>query len=126
MILTDKHLTKINIPLRDALIQAAEDDQLTVIAVLSTNGMAPVTELNPAAFSSRVDYREALIAQRRSQLQLAIGLTIQSVQDLGLKTSGGSIAPVLVMEGSAKQILAAIELSGVQHVSLDATLALMI
>jgi energy-coupling factor transporter ATP-binding protein EcfA2 len=124
MQLTDRHIAKIDPLLQEALMQATGDELMRAIAVLNTDNVAIAATLDPAAYSSRLIYREALIAQRQTQLQAALGETMRSLQDLDLKTDGGSISPILVVEGTAKQVLAALELAGVRHISLEQLISL--
>ncbi len=124
MQLNDRQIAKIDPLLQEALKQATGDELVRAIAVLNTDEVAISAALDPEAFSSRLAYREALIAQRQTQLQTELSATMRSLHDLDLKTDGGSISPVLALEGTARQVLAALDLAGVQHASLEQLIGL--
>jgi hypothetical protein len=124
MQLNDRQIAKIDPLLQEALKQATGDELVRAIAVLNTDEVAISAALDPEAFSSRLAYREALIAQRQTQLQTELSATMRSLHDLDLKTDGGSISPVLALEGTARQVLAALDLAGVRHASLEQLIGL--
>lgn len=125
MDLNDTHLTKIDRPLLEKLTQAKRGEVLRVAMTLeagptaSAQGAPPA--LDPAQFADRTAYRQALIDQQQTRLAAALGDTIQTLQDLSLKTYGGTTSRVIVAEGTAEQILKSLELPGVNHASFDQT-----
>lgn len=128
MNLKEDQITKIDPLLEEFLMNAKGDEKIRVIMTLGdenqlkSNQTLPI--LNPSDFSSSVDYRQALIERRKNQISQVIGETIQELQDLSLKPVGGTMSRVIVVEGSATDILRSLELSGVNHVSLDQLIGL--
>ncbi|MEA5579638.1 NACHT domain-containing protein [Anabaena sp. UHCC 0451] len=128
MNLKEHHIDKIDPLLEEALMNARGDEKMRVIMTLGDDNQLRnnqnVLNLQPADFPSPTVYRQALIEQRKIQLSELIGDTVQELQKLSLKTQGGTMSRVLVVEGSATDILRSLELSGVNHVSLDQLIGL--
>jgi len=76
-------------------------------------------DLRPDQFPSRAAWREALIERRKAQVAHDIGSTLQALRDLSFKVGGGTTSRTVVVEGTAQNILASLELPGVRHASLD-------
>jgi hypothetical protein len=72
----------------------------------------------PAA-APGLSYREQLIEQRRRQLADALGPIIETLGGLSLTVHGGSLMPVVVVEGPAERIRESLKLPGVRHAVLD-------
>ncbi len=123
MNLKEDQISKIDPFLEEALMNARGDEKLRVIMTLGDENQLRshqnVANLKPADFPSPTAYRLALIERQKNQLSEVIGDTIQELQNLSLKPIGGTMSRVLVVEGSATDILSSLELSGVNHVSLD-------
>jgi len=126
MKLDKRHIDKIDVLLEDALLNARGDELLKVVIVLDSQRANRETlsqqlsqQPKPSEFPNRNAWREALIAQRQTQLAKAIGDQIQGLKDLSLTTRGGITTNILVVEGAARQILRALELPGVSHASLN-------
>ncbi|MFM7364122.1 MAG: NACHT domain-containing protein [Cuspidothrix sp.] len=123
MKLKEDQISKIDPLLEEALINAKGDEKMRVIMTLGNENQLrnnqSISNLKNTDFSSPVAYRQALIEQRKNQLSQIIGDTVKELQKLSLTTQGGTISRVLVVEGSATDILKSLELSGVHHVSLD-------
>jgi nucleoside-triphosphatase THEP1 len=123
MNLKEDHISKIDPLLEEFLMNARGDEKIRVIMTLGdenqlrNNQALPMLE--PANFPSPTAYRQALIERRKNQLSEVIGNTIQELQNLSLKPLGGTMSRVVVVEGSATDILNSLELSGVNNVSLD-------
>lgn len=123
MNLKEDQISKIDPLLEEALINARGDEKMRVIMTLGdenqlrNNQALPMLE--PGNFPSPIAYRQALIERRKNQLSEVIGNTIQELQNLSLKPLGGTMSRVVVVEGSATDILNSLELSGVNNVSLD-------
>lgn len=123
MNLKEDHISKIDPLLEEFLMNARGDEKMRVIMILGdenqlrNNQALPMLE--PANFPSPTAYRQALIERRKNQLSEVIGNTIQELQNLSLKPLGGTMSRVVVVEGSATDILNSLELSGVNNVSLD-------
>lgn len=130
MKLSNKYLEKIDPKLQATLENAVGDEILTCLLLLGpeledTKRSLASKELDPAQFPSRKAYREKLISQRKDELAQNIGVTLQELQALSLKPRGGNISPTVVVEGTARQILSALELPGVRHASLDQSIELI-
>jgi hypothetical protein len=123
MNLKEDQISKIDPLLEEALINARGDEKLRVIMTLGDENQLRshqnVANLKPADFPSHTAYRQALIERRKNQISEVIGDTIQELQNLSLKPIGGTMSRVLVVEGSATDILSSLELSGVNNVNLD-------
>jgi hypothetical protein len=124
MKLNNKHLQKIDFPLKQALQNGKEDQILRAVIVLGSeniedNNVSVSPELDPRQYFSRQDYRRAMIEQRQSQLADEIGKTLKELQDLRLAPRGGNIGRMVVVQGTARQILNSLELPGVRRAALD-------
>lgn len=124
------HIEKTDPLLRDALRQAEGDEVLRAVMLLGPESGDDEKgrvgqKLDPSQFPSRADYRRALIEQRQSRLADDIGQTLQALQGLSLAPRGGEISRVVVVEGSARQILVSLDLPGIQHASLDRPIELV-
>jgi nucleoside-triphosphatase THEP1 len=123
MNLKEDQISKIDPLLEEFLMNARGDEKMRVIMILGdenqlrNNQALPMLE--PGNFPSPTAYRQALIERRKNQLSEVIGNTIQELQNLSLKPLGGTMSRVVVVEGSATDILNSLELSGVNNVSLD-------
>ncbi|MDB9436568.1 NACHT domain-containing protein [Dolichospermum lemmermannii CS-548] len=123
MNLKEDQISKIDPLLEEALMNARGDEKMRVIMTLGDENQLRNSQalpmLEPGNFSSSIAYRQALIERRKNQLSQVIGDTIQELQNLSLKPVGGTMSRVVVVEGSAIDILNSLELSGVNNVSLD-------
>ena len=123
MNLKEDQITKIDPLLEEFLMNASGDEKIRVIMTLGDENQLRNSQtlpiLEPANFPSPTAYRQALIERRKNQLSQVIGDTIQELQNLSLKPVGGTMSRVVVVEGSATDILRSLELSGVNNVSLD-------
>ncbi|MFN7657167.1 MAG: hypothetical protein ACK5P3_03255, partial [Dolichospermum sp.] len=123
MNLKEDQISKIDPLLEEFLMNARGDEKMRVIMILGdenqlrNNQALPMLE--PGNFPSPIAYRQALIERRKNQLSEVIGTTIQELRNLSLKPLGGTMSRVVVVEGSATDILNSLELSGVNNVSLD-------
>ena len=128
MKLNESQIAKIDPLLEEVLMRAKGDEVIRAIMSLGDenqlNSNASNPPLEPQQFTSSEAYRQALIDRRKSQLTEVLGDTIQALQQLSLKTLGGGLSRVVVVEGSADAILRSLALSGVNHVSLDQLIAL--
>ena len=123
MNLKEDQISKIDPLLEEALMNARGDEKMRVIMTLGDENQLRNSQalpmLEPGNFPSSIAYRQALIERRKNQLSQVIGDTIQELQNLSLKPVGGTMSRVVVVEGSATDILNSLELSGVNNVSLD-------
>lgn len=122
MQLTKQQESKIDPLLKDILPHTERDEVLQVVMVLEDEEGKTVTgeTLKPSDFSSRVEYRKALIEQRKQQLERGnIGKTIEELNQLNLTIHGGKASRFLVVEGTAEEIVKSLALSGVKSASLD-------
>ncbi|WP_299999405.1 NACHT domain-containing protein [Anabaena sp. AL09] len=123
MNLKEDQISKIDPLLEEALMNARGDEKMRVIMTLGDENQLRNSQalpmLEPGNFSSSIAYKQALIERRKNQLSQVIGDTIQELRNLSLKPVGGTMSRVVVVEGSATDILNSLELSGVNNVSLD-------
>ena len=124
MKLEERHEEKIDPLLWDALWRAEEDEVLRVVMVLGpepgdTEKGLGARELGPSEYASRVEYRQALIEQRRAWLSDRVGGTVRALRDLSLTSRKETLSRTVVVEGPASQILTSLDLPGVYHSSLD-------
>ncbi|WP_375510441.1 NACHT domain-containing protein [uncultured Nostoc sp.] len=128
MKLNESQIAKIDPLLQEVLTGAKGNEVIRAIMSLGDENQirlnASNSSLKPQQFTSSEAYRQALIDQRKSQLALTLGDTIEELQELSLKPIGGGLSRVVVVEGSADAILSALALSGVNHVTLDQLIAL--
>lgn len=111
-------------------MQAKGDEVLVVLMLLGAEPEDAQQELvneeiDPAQFPTRTAYREEAIARRKEQLDRYIGSTLKKLKALSLKPRGGTQSPTVVVEGPARQIVAALELPGVLHARLDQPIKLI-
>lgn len=125
MKLNEELVAKIDPLLEEALRKAKGNELIRAVMILEPQ-ITTVTKssLNQNQFPSYQAYRLALIDRRKSQLADELGDTIQALQNLCLKTLGGTLSRVVVVEGSADAIVRSLELPGVKHVTLDRLIAL--
>jgi hypothetical protein len=130
MKLTQSVFGKINAELQEALTQTEREETLRVIMQLGSAESERASEkpenvFDPSQFSSRRDYRQALIDQQKAQVSQEVGDTLNKLRALSLKVQGGEIGRTVVVEGPAREITAALELPGVRSASLDQRFALI-
>ncbi len=127
MKIDDKYNSKTDPLLQQALSNAGEREVLRAVMVIGTDSQevehgcaqSKAPQVDPSQFSSRLDYRKALIAQKQSQVADDMHEVLQALHDLSLSTRGGTMGKTVVVEGPASQILASLELPSVLHASLD-------
>ncbi|MDZ8184214.1 MAG: NACHT domain-containing protein [Nostoc sp. ChiSLP02] len=128
MKLNESQIAKIDPLLQEVLMSAKGNEVIRAIMSLGDENQirlnANNSSLKPQQFTSSEAYRQALIEQRKSQLAEMLGDTIQELQQLSLKPIGGELSRVVVVEGTADDILRSLSLSGVNHVTLDRLIAL--
>lgn len=128
MNLNESQIAKIDPLLEQVLTSARGDEVIRAIMSLGVENQmrtnASILPLEPKQFPSYEVYRQALVDRRKSQLASVVGDTIQSLQNLSLKTSGVGLSPVVVVEGSADAIVRSLELPEVNRVRLDQLIAL--
>lgn len=127
MHMDERHLTKIDPSLGDALTDAPSGAILRAVLVLGADEhdeRSGEPALPPSAFPSRAAWRQALLARRHQQLAHETGRTVEALRGLGLQPHGGTAGRTVVVEGSAQQLLTALDLPGVRHASLDRSIAL--
>ena len=129
MKLEPKYLEKIDPLLETELREARGDEKLLVVMLLNDNSPEKEDnqfepELHPSQFPDRKSYRQALINLQEKRVRNAIGDTLKELENLSLITKGGIISRTVVVEGTARQILASLALEAVNHVTLDQPIAL--
>ncbi len=108
------------------LTKAKADDRVQVVYFLQPLGdeIAEVKAIKPSDFSSRKDFRLALIDQQKMHNSQAVGKTIQGLKKLTLNVKGGNITRAVVAEGPARLIADGASLPGVRSAVLDSPLTL--
>ena len=126
MKLNERHIAKTDPLLGDRLEHAREDENIRAVMILGPEETSSSVhkELHPSQFPSRQAWREALVEQRKSQLEDEIGGTLKELRELALKPQGGKISQAVVVEGPAANIAASLDLPGVRHASLDREITL--
>lgn len=122
MKLNDFHRKKSDPLLIKALEKAKPNEQLRIVAKLSSDGKSEsaIEEfLAPASFTSRSEYRAHLIDKRKRAMAGNHNETRQSLKKLPLEIKGGKLSRIVVLEGGAQEILLSLELPGIAHASLD-------
>ena len=76
----------------------------------------------PAGIKDRRQMREYLIQQRLGLLERELQPTLNELRARNLKVHGGKIAPVVVVEGTADDILRSVTLEKVQRIAPDSEL----
>lgn len=107
--------------LRAALQAAEEHEVLRTLMLLETDDdeEAPL-EPHPQDYPSRQAYRAALISQKADQAQMRQRTIREALVARSLELRGGAFGNALIVEGTARDIVASLELPGVKHASLDA------
>ncbi|ACK73672.1 putative signal transduction protein with Nacht domain protein [Gloeothece citriformis PCC 7424] len=117
-----EQVEKIDPQLCYILLHSQGDERLRVVMSLAEEKGETLTNqsLTPSQFPSRQAYREALIAQKKQQLaEGTVGQTIEDLKNLSLSVHGGTTSSVVVVEGTAEQILKSLNFSGVHSATLD-------
>lgn len=125
MKLKEEHIAKID-PLMEAALRQSHGDE-EMIAIINIDLKNPLVKdpFEPKQFSTSEDYRRALIEYRQQEFAEGLRDTLQEIGNISLKIlSGGTISRTLVVEGTAKQILQALELPGVRYAAIDQLIAL--
>src|SRR5438105_3450887 len=97
---------KVNSTLKKALRSAQGDEELRVIMNLYVPEELneQMKKIQPSQFQSRQAWREALIHLRTEQFALHLKPTIVKMKELPLSVHGGTIQPILVVDGNARNI----------------------
>nr|MDJ0661407.1 NACHT domain-containing protein [Crocosphaera sp.] len=122
MHLTPEQRAKADPLLQEILDHSSTDEVLQVVMILDDDktNLSPTETLKPSQFPSRVEYRKALIEQRKQQLETGtVGQTIAELKNLDLTIHGGKGSRFLVVEGTAEEILKSLSLSGVKSATFD-------
>lgn len=122
MHLTPEQKAKADPLLQKILDHSSTDEVLQVVMVLDEDkANLPQTEtLKLSQFNSRVEYRQALIEQRKQQLETGtVGKTIRELNSLDLTIHGGKTSRFLTVQGTADEILKSLAFSGVKSATLD-------
>ncbi|MCS6883330.1 MAG: hypothetical protein RMK84_19740 [Oscillochloridaceae bacterium] len=129
MKLTGIDMSKIDVQLKKALRNAKPDDVFRVVMTLqpatALESGVPEFELDPTQFETREEYRRELIAARQRKMDAALHDTREELERLLPEVHGGKLSHTVVVEGPARQLISALQLSGVSHASLDQPLHLV-
>lgn len=105
--------------LQQILANCDEGDRLLVIMVLEDTKIDN-NHIKPWKFSSRAEYRQALIEHRKEQLATGVaGETIKQLKELSLVICGGEINSFLIVEGTAEKVMQAVYIPGIKLICLD-------
>ncbi len=118
------HRSKANPALRRALGEARASQRLIVTMRLGTEKHLHAVEPNPVDYADQQSFNRATIEAQRKQVQAEIGDTVQALRKMALKLDGGGVTRTVVVKGSARRILEAMQLPGVRHAELDARFGL--
>ncbi|MDJ0598308.1 MAG: NACHT domain-containing protein [Crocosphaera sp.] len=122
MHLTAEQRAKADLTLQRILDDSLSDEILQVVMVLNddNSNLSDAEPLKPSQFASRVEYRQALIEQRKEQLEMGtVGQTIAALNNLDLTIHGEKASRFLVVEGTAAEIIKSLSLSGVKSATFD-------
>lgn len=125
MQLDEKYIAKIDPLMEEALRQARGDEEM--IAIMSLDLKKPLVKepFHPKEFPTYEDYRKTLIEYRQKEFAEGLGDTLQELRNLSLKIlTGGTISRTLAVEGTARQILQALELPEVRHATIEQMIGL--
>ncbi|MFQ3662601.1 MAG: hypothetical protein SNJ69_09445 [Chloroflexaceae bacterium] len=126
MKLTGIDTSKVDVQLKKALRSARPGDIFRVVMTLQPESSdVPEFVIDPARFASREEYRRELIAAREQHVSAALHDTREELERLLPAVHGGKLSHTVVVEGSAKQLVSALQLSGVSHAWLDQPLQLV-
>ena len=124
MKLKPEHIDKVDPLLEQALKQARGDEEMVVVMSLELKKPLVSSPFHPKEFPSYEDYRKALIDYRKREFAEGLEETFQELRNLSLKTTGGNVSKVVGVQGTAKQILQAVELPGVRHATIQQLIGL--
>jgi hypothetical protein len=129
MQLTPLHRQKADPSLQHALDHARGDQVLSAILLLEQpdHGISPPPseDDDPSQFPDRVAYRKALIERRQKQMASDNAETLGKLATLQLSPRGGKISHAVVVEGTAANLLHALDLPGVSRAILDRPISLV-
>lgn len=112
--------SKLDAPLRRTLIEASDDEPVAAVLFLEPAGSSPAGRPpHPSEFSSRAEYRQALIDRRRREIGAAHGAIRRSLEELQLHPHGGDLTHAVAVQGKARQLVAAMESPSIQRAILD-------
>jgi hypothetical protein len=124
--LSTHHLHKADAALAQSIqrIQAQDalsDTPLRVILTLAATDDADnrLQKDDPSNYSSRRAYRSAMIANRKAAIDDAFSTVRERLGALSLVIKGGKVSRVVICEGSAADIVIALEDPGVVKATLD-------
>lgn len=122
--LNEAILGKIDLELQRKLSQQEEDSDIKVILTLKDQVSSQVTlseqvAVKPENFSSREEYRKALISQQRERVSSEIKNTLKELDKLSIPYTGGQASNNVIVSGNITQIEQALSLPGVIFGSLD-------
>lgn len=131
MYLTEAQRAKLDDELVARLEAADGGERIRAIVSLGKDrepraAVAAGSSLDPRRFSSRRDYRAALIEKQKSAVRESIGSTLDELRQLELDLLGGTTTQTVVVEGPASVLAASLDLSGVRHAELDREVACLI
>ncbi len=113
---------KIDPRLQKTMSEATENGQEIIRVIMQLKAQRKSTaqkQLDPHDFPTRIAYRTALIEQQQQHVGEQTDKILQELKSLSLTTQGGTISPVVVVQGRTRDIMKALELPDVLHASLD-------
>ncbi len=125
MQITDSALHKADPSLRDVLRRATGTEIIRTLLTLGATPMPREMAEDGAFGGDRAAYRRRMTEQRERSVKDHIGSVIHELEALDLHPKGGTVNPIVVVEGTTEQISRTLELSGVRHAALDRELTLI-
>jgi hypothetical protein len=116
-----KNLQKADESLRQALERAEPEQTLQAVVVLEPDDQKSGTSKppDPSEFSSREEYRQAMIGHREAELAEQLNSALRALHELGLAVHGGRHGRTVVVKGAASDLLASLDIPAVRQATLD-------
>lgn len=116
--------SKIDPLLQETLLQANGGEFVRAVVTVKTNVLNTTYTLSSGNFSTRQEYRQALIKERQESIKEDIDNAVNALKELSLTASSSTISPVLVVQGAAADVLRSLDLDIIEHASLDRIIGL--
>ncbi len=119
MKLSPNQRDKLDPKLLEAFLLANPADRMTAVLFLKVKDPDFRAAPRISRFRNYAEWRKALDEWRREDLEKQIGPTIRAIRDLGLKVQSEELTRLLVVRGTAENILKASASEGVRRVICD-------
>lgn len=107
------------------LEQLAAGERVRLILTVGFQQNEQLDTPTPKMFSSRRQYREALLAQQEVQTGSQLGAVVLQLQQMGLTASPAPLAGKIIVEGGAMEVVRALQLDAVVSACADDSLSLI-